>query len=398
MVQFNILAGGFSTFIASYIFDSDANTLSLTKQSETGGNPSWLVPSPINPKVIFTVNENSPVGALESYTFADDLSLTKIDSVSSFGNGPTFAAVLSTGEVTACNFGSPNISIAPIEPADSARFVKQDASQSVVSFPRPEGSSNPHMTLEVNGEVLVPDLGADRIWRLTKPEGESSFQVTGEIVIDAGAGPRHIAMQDDVLLTLHEKTSTLTAQFIPEGPNGTTGGLLANVSIVPPNQLNGTKFAAAEIVVSEPTEAFPDRLIYVSNRNIGETIDEKGDTIAIFQLKNNSAGAAAAPAPADAQADVGYSRRNFRVHSRHFPRQDPAPSFSLELIAQVPTGLQQIRSFSIGPKSKNADEFLIAGANTNGGVSVFRRTEGGRNLELVVNDQTLQNRTSFIFV
>jgi hypothetical protein len=104
------------------------------------------------------VNENSPVGALESYTFADDLSLTKIDSVSSFGNGPTFAAVLSTGEVTACNFGSPNISIAPIEPADSARFVKQDASQSVVSFPRPEGSSNPHMTLEVNGEVLVPDL------------------------------------------------------------------------------------------------------------------------------------------------------------------------------------------------------------------------------------------------
>jgi hypothetical protein len=38
------------------------------------------------------------------------------------------------------------------------------------------------------------------------------------------------------------------------------------------------------------------------------------------------------------------------------------------------------------------------GANTNGGVSVFRRTEGGRNLELVVNDQTLQNRTSFIFV
>lgn len=75
--------------------------------------------------------------------------------MTSNGNSPTFAVVLSTGEVTACNFGSPNASFVPLDPNDDARFQKDSP---VVAFPRPEGSSNPHMSLEVNGEVLMPDL------------------------------------------------------------------------------------------------------------------------------------------------------------------------------------------------------------------------------------------------
>ena len=409
MVQFKILAGGFTSFIAGYVFDSDASTLTLTSQTETLGAPSWIVGHPTNKAILYATNELSPVGSLESFTVAEDLSLTSVDSVSSGGNAPTFAVVLSTGELTGANFGSPNATFAPLDPNDPTKFVKDGSGLApVVNFPRPEGSSNPHATLEVNGEILVPDLGADRIWRVSKPAGSEAFQVTGEIAVDAGAGPRHIAMQGDVLLTLHEKISTLTAQHIPQGPNGTSAGLLANVSIIPPNVLEGQNFAAAEILVSQVSERFPEQFIYVSNRNIGETIDPNGDTIAIFQLKNNAAPPPAAPAPAaplDAAAHIvtdmitpalGYRRRS---HARDFvTRQEAAPAFTLELVAQVPTGLQQIRSFAIGPVDTGADEFLIAGANTNGGVSVFRREDGGRALTLVANDQALGNRTSFVFV
>lgn len=42
MVNFTILAGGFSTFIATYVFDSDAGSLSVITENPTGPDPSWI--------------------------------------------------------------------------------------------------------------------------------------------------------------------------------------------------------------------------------------------------------------------------------------------------------------------------------------------------------------------
>ena len=52
MVNFTILAGGFSSFIASYLFDSDINTLTLQSKSRTGENPSWIASHPINASIV----------------------------------------------------------------------------------------------------------------------------------------------------------------------------------------------------------------------------------------------------------------------------------------------------------------------------------------------------------
>lgn len=52
MVNFTILAGGYSTFIATYLFNSDANTLSLLSQSPTGPNPSWIDLHPTNKSIL----------------------------------------------------------------------------------------------------------------------------------------------------------------------------------------------------------------------------------------------------------------------------------------------------------------------------------------------------------
>jgi hypothetical protein len=52
MVNFTILAGGFSTFIATYVFDSDAGSLSLIQQNNASINPSWIASHQTNKSIL----------------------------------------------------------------------------------------------------------------------------------------------------------------------------------------------------------------------------------------------------------------------------------------------------------------------------------------------------------
>ena len=58
MVNFTILAGGYSSFIASYLFNPEAGVLQYTGQSETNANPSWIEVGLTDPNVLFAVNED----------------------------------------------------------------------------------------------------------------------------------------------------------------------------------------------------------------------------------------------------------------------------------------------------------------------------------------------------
>ncbi|KAF9474647.1 hypothetical protein BDN70DRAFT_884575 [Pholiota conissans] len=400
MVSFTILAGGFSTFIATYVFNNDTSSLTLTKQTTTGNSPSWIASHPQNSSILYATNEITPVGNLQSFLVDADGAVTLVDTVATGGSGPTFTNPLSTGEVSAMNFGSPNADFVATVPNDPLHFVQ--GGSPVVEFPVNGGPSNPHMSLEHNGEVFVTDLGADKVWRLVNDGAPGKFRVQGQINIDPGSGPRHMAIQDDILFIVHEKTSTLTAQQIPAAPNGTTFPLLANVSIIPSDFANAhptSVFAGAEILLSEPSDKFPDPLIYVSNRNLGPDLDPRGDSIAIFEFQSSST----APTP-----PVGrrfHARRGAHTHfTRDVSHGDAGCqvvntlSGNFTLHAQVFTGLTQIRSMALGKVADGGDEFLIAGANVAGGVGVWRRVDAGRDLELVVRNEEVANRTSFVFV
>ena len=52
MVNFTILAGGYTSFIASYTFNSDTNTLTYLNEYTTGGNPSWIISHPTNKSIL----------------------------------------------------------------------------------------------------------------------------------------------------------------------------------------------------------------------------------------------------------------------------------------------------------------------------------------------------------
>jgi hypothetical protein len=167
---------------------------------------------------------------------------------------------------------------------------------------------------------------------------------------------------DDRLFTLHELASTLTVQAIPTAPNGTSS-IIDTVSIIPPDPPAGALWAAGEIQIPTPTKRFPVPYIYASNRNTGVS-DPRGDSIAIFE-------------------HVGRGTKNE----------------GLKLVKQVFTGINQIRGMEFGPAAAGGEEFLVAaGVVGTAGTLVFRRTEGGRNLELVAKNLDIPTRTSFVWI
>jgi len=111
-----------------------------------------------------------------------------VGEVSSGGAGPAHGTVLSTGEMAVFNYDSGNGRIIPIG-ADLKTF---DNSHAVtITFPVPSDDiSRPHEAVEHNGEVFVPDLGGDTVYRLSK---NGTWKITGSIPQPVGSGPRHVA-------------------------------------------------------------------------------------------------------------------------------------------------------------------------------------------------------------
>ena len=219
--------------------------------------------------------------------------------------------------------------------------------------------------------------GNDKIWRVGEVDGNpGNYAIHGEIQHPIGSGPRHVRIRgdrphnlfrrlllidpapDNLLYTLHELSNTLTLQEVPSYPNGTSQ-IISSVSIIPADAPAGAAFKAAEMLIPELTEEYPTQYIYTSNRNFG-TQDPRGDTIAIFQNVNNQ----------------------------------------LVLCNQVYTGLQRIRGMMTGEQAGNGGEaYIVAGSDAGTtGVKVFKRTDGGANLEEVAANTILPTRETFVWL
>lgn len=110
---------------------------------------------------------------------------------------------------------------------------------------------------------------------------------------------------------------------------------------------------AAEILIPPTNSSFPTPYLYVSNRN---DPSPEGDIISIFLIEGRD---------------------------------------SLELIAEVRSGLNHLRGMAFGGAD---DKFLIAGGMNGGGVKVFERVEGGANLKLVATNDSVEAPTGFLWL
>ncbi|KAJ7214925.1 Lactonase, 7-bladed beta-propeller-domain-containing protein [Mycena pura] len=355
MVKFTIYTGGYTSFIVSYLFDTQTSTLTYLDTIATSANPSWLKQHPTNENIIYAVNEVGPLGVLQAYATTPGGGLTLLDEVSSGGNGPAFCAPLSSDRVAIMNYGSGDGEVIPT--VDGGTKFDNSTSVLVEFTPPPGGASNPHMALEHGNEVFVPDLGGDNIWRIGSVGGPGSgdFSIHGFIEHPKGTGPRHMAILGDDMYVLHETANTLTKQAIPPFPNGTSP-IVATVSTLAADRPANATFAAAELLLPPPSRAYPAPLLYASNRNIGGTPDARGDTIGIF-----------------------------------------APAAPLRAVRQVYTGLVQIRGMALGA-GEAGEAYLVALGAVSGGMVVYKRTEGGYNLEEVARNASAVPRTTLVML
>jgi 6-phosphogluconolactonase (cycloisomerase 2 family) len=150
--------------------------------------------------------------------------------------------------------------------------------------------------------------------------------------------------------TILELTNFVTAHKVPPLPAEPT------FLISTPTKRNPLPYPndmlAAEILIPTPNERFPAPYLYVSNRNDPSA---EGDTISIFSIADDT----------------------------------------LDLISEVATGLNHVRGMMFGGSSC---EWLAVGGTKGGGVKVFRRVEGGKNLEQVAHDPSVQSPTGFAWL
>lgn len=114
-----------------------------------------------------------------------------------------------------------------------------------------------------------------------------------------------------------------------------------------------TDMLAAEILIPPPNPTYPTPYLYLSNRNDPSPL---GDIISIFDLSNPDA---------------------------------------LELVAEVRSGLKHLRGMAFGGPD---DKWLVAGGVNGGGVKVFERVDGGRELRVVAEHKDVEAPTGFLWL
>ncbi|KAF8883252.1 Lactonase, 7-bladed beta-propeller-domain-containing protein [Infundibulicybe gibba] len=335
---YRILVASYTNDISTLVFDSSRSTLTIESAVTAGFHPSWIAFHPSDHSVVFAGLEQSN-GKILALKYEQDGKGAVVAEAPSGGQDPCHLHVVKE-ELVVANYSSGSVAFisvsskAPYLLSSTPRLLGLEGSG---PNKQRQEASHAHQAFfhEQYQELLVPDLGSDRVCRL-KRDPSGAWKILGYVQYGAGGGPRHVAFHDGYLYTLLELTSKITRHRFPPMPDEPVFVADAPTLIhphPPPNDM-----LAAEILIPAPNSKFPTPYLYVSNRN---EPSPDGDAISIFSI---------------------------------------AGTDTLELIAEVRTGLRHIRGMVFGGPD---DRWLVAGGVNEGGVKVFERVDGGRSLKAV---------------
>ncbi|OSC97584.1 putative isomerase YbhE [Trametes coccinea BRFM310] len=345
MAVHRILVASYTNEIYTLAFEPDAPSLKLVSTVTVGHHPSWITPHPKDKNVVFAGVEQTE-GKIAVLKYDQEGRGTVIGEIPSAGADPCSLLALSD-ELLVGNYSSGTFTTVPlsVEPphllADKTTVVQFSG-----TGPNKERQEASHLHQVIKhpqrDEVLIPDLGADKTRRLAR-EPDGKWEEKGVVSYKAGSGPRHVAFFEDVLYTLLELTSEVSAHRFPALPSEPE--LLDTVSTMahPPPPPDSAYMLASEILIPTPNASYPSPYIYVSNRNDPSS---QGDIIAIF-TPVGSAGA----------TDTKIGRA-----------------------AEVRSGLKHLRGMEFGGPD---GRWLVAGGAQGGGVKIFERVDGGKGLKEV---------------
>ncbi|CAE7131687.1 unnamed protein product [Rhizoctonia solani] len=345
-MAYKLLVGGYATTIATLLFNPTSSSLSNIATTSAGISPTWITIHPTNKSLVYATQEWTP-GSILSFVVQQSGQLTKVSSIASGGGSPAHAIVTSDGkEFIAMNYMGGNGINIPLK-ADKAYF---GTPYPIIAFngsgpnPNRQDASHPHQVVEYGSEYLVPDLGVDKVWRLTKTSSGALVN-SGYIQQPAGSGPRHIVIKGTTLYTLHELSSTLTQQTIPQLGSTTQPPVTASVSIAPPDSPNPSALSAAELLLSPVSSAFPTQYLYATNRG------DSSDAVAIVDISGNT----------------------------------------IKIIKHVRTGVNYARGAAFSPGD---GKYLAVAGQNSGDVAIFERINGGTDLKQIARVSGLTQPTS----
>lgn len=210
--------------------------------------------------LVFAVSESSP-GMVHSFrldrgTFP--MALTRISTAQVGRDGACHLAVTGDGRflLTAC-YGSGSATLHRVLP-DGRVTDAVDIFDFTGSGPDAERqeSAHAHQVVPDGDEVLVPDLGSDRVHRLLiRPDGV--LELLGGIVLPPGFGPRHLVLDGDRIFVAGELSAQLWV-------GRRTAGAYATIGVLPVSAHPGQYPAAIRLA---------SRRLLISNRGV-DTITE----------------------------------------------------------------------------------------------------------------------------
>ncbi|KAG8813510.1 hypothetical protein FRC17_001546 [Serendipita sp. 399] len=314
--SFLILVGSFTPFISTLNFTTfPTPSLSLVSQTASGTSPSWLLSHPRNSSIFYATDETDD-GALHSLV-VDPVTgkVAPVSSISTQGGSPTHISFVGNGTgLGVANYGGGSAFFTTLQ-EDGLHFGEGQ----LVKFDQAQ-SSNAHQIVDDGTQVLVPDLGADRVWRLNQL-GSDQWSIEGSIPQPTGSGPRHLVVDDGSIYTLHEHANTLNQQTVASSFADGQPAEIASISIVPSDTPSGATLFAGEVLLAST----PAPLIYASNR---DDPSSAGDAIAIFETN------------------------------------------PLTKVAEVRTGLNHLRGVAFVGED---NAYLIAGGMKGGGIKIYER-------------------------
>ncbi|KAJ7155486.1 Lactonase, 7-bladed beta-propeller-domain-containing protein [Mycena crocata] len=345
-----ILVASYTTSVQSLAFIPSASTLTTHSTVEVGFHPSWLEFYPSDHSLVFTGLETTQ-GRIVAIKYDESGHGTVVADVPSGGADPC-SLEATDDELFVANYSSGSLAVLAITSTPPYLPAQPLVTQLHGSGPNAERqqSSHAHHVLlnKQHGELLVADLGADRVFRFTRQNG--TWMMQGEITYPLGSGPRHLAFYDDALYTILELSSELSKHRFHALPAEPTLSAVKATMFNPPTTPND--MLAAELLIPEPNVSFSTPYAYASNRNDSSP---EGDSIAIFSIQGDA----------------------------------------LELITEVRTGLKHLRGMAFGGAD---DKWLVAGGAQGGGVKIFERIDGGKGLKVIAENNEVEAPTGFLWV
>ncbi|CAG8600542.1 9357_t:CDS:2, partial [Acaulospora colombiana] len=206
---------------------------------------------------IFYVTDETEDGALNSLVLEHATGkVTPVASIPTQGGSPTHIGLVNNGsQLGVANYGGGSTFFATLED-DQLHF----SNPQLLKFDQVP-ASNAHQVVASGNQVMVADLAADRVWRLTQ-DGSNNWSIE--------------TLTDGSLYTLHEKANTLSQQVLTPTLGDAQPDAVSSISIIPSDTPSSATLYAGELLMAHE----PSTLIYASNR---EDPSPEGDAIAIFQ-------------------------------------------------------------------------------------------------------------------